>query len=92
VTDIAGTKTLNEAIAILENRIIAEEGARAKAITDLRIFKTVKINETNLVATNNNDTLTIKNGTLITLTPSVDLPNTFTVNHNTITSETGGTF
>ena len=87
---ITATNTINEAFAKLDNRIETEEETRAKAISDLRMFKTFSVGGTALEADSNADTLSItagNNGIVLTPTASSD---SFTIGHKTGHEVTSG--
>ena len=78
---ITAGNTINEAFAALDNRIETEEVARGAAITDLKMFKTINVGSTALVADSNADTLSITAGDGIVLTPD-DQNDSFTISHD----------
>lgn len=65
---ISGTITTQ--INKIESDLAAETTNRTNAINNLRMFKTVTVNGTQLVADSNADTLTITAGSNVTLTPN----------------------
>ena len=78
---IAADDTINKAFAKLDNRIETEEETRASDINNLRMFKTINVANTDLVADSNADTLTIAAGNDgIVLTPT-DTNDSFTIGH-----------
>ena len=93
IASITAENTVNEAFAMLDNRIETEEEARATEIDNLRIFKTIQVTDENNIinADSNASTLTLKSGNDAISLGSTN-NNTITIGHKTYKQQTNGLY
>ena len=81
IPSVLETQTINKAFASLDDRIETEEEARAAAISNLRMFKTIKVNDKTLTALSNDDTIEVSAGNEAIVLNADESNNTYTITH-----------
>lgn len=88
----ARAKAISDEQAARDTAVSTERDARVKAIDDLRMFKTVQLGSTSIVADSNNDTLNLNAGNAAIVLALTESSDTISISHKTYTAKTNGLY